>query len=190
MFVKNKVIDKDEIQRVIASRYLITYDSLKKDWDDVLEMSKELGVESKNDEFNFHQMYEIAFSSNLYGLTLDELEYIVENNLFGFNENNILDYRCKMSIERRINDYKKILSDLTNCIQKGNVGSYFSKYGDLFHMSGGGLQIASFLGFNRNGIELTPEGEKLKACIDNIRQLHYNEIKQRSAAAKHGSVHR
>ena len=30
MFVKNKVIDKDEIQRVIESKDLITYDSLKK----------------------------------------------------------------------------------------------------------------------------------------------------------------
>lgn len=190
MFVKNKVIDKDEIQRVIESRDLITYDSLKKEWDDVEKTSKELGIEPTNKEFNFYEMYEVAFSCNLYSLTLDELEYIVENNLFGFDENNILDYRCKMSIERRINYYQQILSDLTNCIQKGNVGSYFSKYGDLFHMSGGGLQIASFLGLNRNGVELTPEGEKLKVCIENIRQLHYNEIKQRSSAAKQGSVHR
>ena len=128
MFVKNKVIDRNEIQRVVASRDLITYDSLKKDWDDVLKMSKELGVKPKNDEFNFHEMYEIAFSSNLYGLTLDELEYISNNNLFGFDENNILDYRCKMNLERRINYYKQNLSDLTNCMQKGNVGSYFSKY--------------------------------------------------------------
>ena len=58
MFVKNKVIDKDEIQRVIASRELITYDSLKKDWDAVLEMSKNLELESKNNEFNFYEMYE------------------------------------------------------------------------------------------------------------------------------------
>ena len=40
MFVKNKVIDEDEIQRVIESRDLITYDSLKKEWDDVEETSK------------------------------------------------------------------------------------------------------------------------------------------------------
>ena len=126
MFVKNKVIDKDEIQRVIESRDLITYDSLKKEWDDVEETSKELGIEPTNKEFNFYEMYEVAFSCNLYGLTLDELEFIVENNLFGFDENNILDYRCKMSIERRIKYYKQIISDLTNCIQKGNVGSYFN----------------------------------------------------------------
>ena len=50
VFVKNKVIDKDEIQRVIASRDLITYDSLKKDWDAVLEMSKNLKLESKNND--------------------------------------------------------------------------------------------------------------------------------------------
>ena len=31
MFVKNKVIDKAEIQRAIESRDLITYDSLKKE---------------------------------------------------------------------------------------------------------------------------------------------------------------
>lgn len=190
MFVKNKVIDKNEIQRVIASRDLITYDSLKKEWDDVGKTSKELGIEPTNKEFNFYEMYEVAFSCNLYGLTLDELEYISKNNLFGFDENDILDYRCKMSIERRINDYKQILSDLTNCTQKGNVGSYFGKFGDLFHMSAYGLQIVSILGLNRSGVELTPEGEKLKTCIDNIRQLHYNEIKQRSAAAKQGSVHR
>ena len=190
VFVKNKVIDKDEIQRVIASRDLITYDSLKKDWDAVLEMSKNLKLESKNNEFNFYEMYEIVFGSNLYGLTLDELEYISENNLFEFDENNILDYRCKMNLERRINYYKQNLSDLTNCLQKGNVGSYFSKYSDLFHMAGGGIEIATFLGLNRNGVELTPDGEKLKACIENIRQLHYNEIKQRSAAYKSGSVKR
>lgn len=171
MFVKNKIIDKNRIKRVIESRDLITYDSLKKDWDDVLEMSKELGIESKNNDFNFYEVYEIAFSSNLYGLTLDELEYISENNLFEFDENNILDYRCKMSVDRRINYYKQILSDLTNCMQNGNIGSYFNKYRDLFHMSGGGLVIAAFLGLDRNGIELTPEGEKLKACIDNIKNL-------------------
>ena len=74
VFVKNKVIDKDEIQRVIASRDLITYDSLKKEWDAALEMSKNLKLESKNNEFNFYEMYEIVFGSNLYGLTLDELE--------------------------------------------------------------------------------------------------------------------
>lgn len=190
MFVKNKIINKAEIQRVIESRDLITYDSLKKDWDDVLEMSKKLEIESKNDEFDFYQMYEVAFNCNLYGLTLDELEYISENNLFEFDENNILDYRCKMNIERRINYYKQILSDLTNCMQKGNIGSYFGKYGDLFHMSAGGLEIASFLGLNRNGIELTPEGEKLKVCIDNIKQLHKDEMKQRALAAKQGSVKR
>lgn len=190
MFVKNKVIDKDEIQRVIASRDLITYDSLKKDWDAVLEISKNLELESKNNEFNFYEMYEIVFGSNLYGLTLDELEYISENNLFEFDENNILDYRCKMNLERRINYYKQNLSDLTNCLQKGNVGSYFSKYSDLFHMAGGGIEIATFLGLNRNGVELTPDGEKLKSCIENIRQLRYNEIKQRAAAYKSGSVKR
>lgn len=190
MFVKNKVIDKAEIQRVIESKDLITYDSLKKEWDDVEEISKELGNGPTNVEFNFYQMYEVAFSCNLYGLTLDELEYISDNNLFGFDENNILDYRCKMNIERRINYYKQLLSDLTNCMQKGNIGSYFSKYGDLFHMSAGGLEIASFLGLNRNGVELTPEGEKLKVCIDNIRQLHKDEMKQRALASKQGSVKR
>lgn len=188
MFVKNKVIDKDEIQRVIASRNLITYDSLKKDWNDVLEMSKKLELESKNDEFNFYEMYEIAFDSNLYGLTLDELEYISENNLFEFDENNILDYRCKMNLEKRINYYKQNLSNLTNCLQNGNVGSYFSKYCDLLHMAGGGIEIATFLGLNRNGVELTPDGEKLKVCIENIRQLHYDEIKQRTATHKRGSI--
>ena len=106
MFVKNKVIDKAEIQRAIESRDLITYDSLKKEWDDVGKTSIELGIEPTNKEFNFYEMYEVAFSCNLYGLTLDELEYISENNLFGFEENNILDYRCKMSIERRISEYK------------------------------------------------------------------------------------
>lgn len=134
-------------------------------------------------------MYEVAFSDNLYGLTLDELEYIADNNLFSFDENDMFDYRCKMSIERRINYCKQILSDLINCMQKGNLGTYFSKYGDLLHMSGAGLEIERFLGLNRNGVELTPEGEKLKNCIENIRQLHH-EIKQRSAASKHGPVHR
>ena len=95
-----------------------------------------------------------------------------------------------MNLERRINYYKQNLSDLTNCLQKGNVGSYFSKYRDLFHMAGGGIETATFLGLNRNGVELTPDGEKLKACIENIRQLHYNEIKQRAAAYKSGSVKR
>ena len=57
-------------------------------------------------------------------------------------------------------------------------------------MAGGGIEIATFLGLNRNGVELTPEGEKLKVCIENIRQLHYDEIKQRTATYKNGSVKR
>lgn len=40
MFVKNKVIDKEEVQSVIESRDLITYDSLKKVWDDVGKLEK------------------------------------------------------------------------------------------------------------------------------------------------------
>ncbi len=127
-------------------------------------------------------MYDIAFSSTLYDLTLDELEYINENNLFGFDDNNILDYRCKMSIVKRINFYKQIISDLIDSMQKDNIGSYFQRFGDLFHMSAYGLQIAAILGLNRNGVELTPEGEKLKACIENIRQLHRDELKQKTAS--------
>ena len=67
VFVKNKVIDKDEIQRVIASRDLITYDSLKKDWDAVLEMSKNLKLESKNNEFNFYDKASGYFPAELRG---------------------------------------------------------------------------------------------------------------------------
>ena len=195
MFVKNKIIDNNKIQEVIESRNLLTYDSIMKDWHDVLEMSNELETELgtieikepeiKDEEFSFYELYDIEFRGILYGLTLDELEYIIENNCFNFDENNILDYRCKMNINRIINYYKQIVSDLINCMQKETIGSYFQRFGDLFHMSAHGLEIATFLGLNRDGVELTPEGKKLKTCIDNIRQLHIDELKQRATVSKH-----
>lgn len=187
MFVKNKIIDENKIREAIESKNQITEESLRKDWQDVCKMSKEIdNLKAGDDDFNFYEMYEITFSAILLSLTLDELEYINENNLFGFDEYNILDYRCKMNLERKINYYKQILFDLINCMQQGDLGSYFSKCGDLFHMSAVGLGITTFLGLNRNDAELTPEGEKLKTCIENIKQLHKNEIKQKIAASNCG----
>ena len=75
-------------------------------------------------------------------------------------------------------------------MQNGNVGSYFSKYGDLLHMAGGGIEIATILGLDRNGAELTSEGEKLKVCIENIRQLHCDEVKRMDAINKNVSAKR
>lgn len=188
MFVKNKMIDKAEVQRVVKSRDLITYDSLEKEWYDRRKNSNELGIESTNEEFNFYKMYEISFSIILDGLTLDELEYLNENNLFSFDKNNILDYKCKMIINRRIIYYKQILSDLINGMQKENIGSYFGKFGDLFRMSVYGLQIASILGLDRDSAELTPDGKKLKACIDNIKQLHETSIRQKLVTPEQGPI--
>lgn len=173
MFVKNKVIDKNKIKSVIESRDLITYDSLKKDHDIVSKMCKAIGAKPvKYKEFNFYDMYELTFGNILIGLTLDELEYINDNNLFKFDNNNILDYRCKMILNKRINKYKEEIADLTNSIQKESIGSYFQRFGDLSDMSTAGIAIAIILGLNKDGVELTQDGEKLKTCISNINQLY------------------
>ena len=57
----------------------------------------------------------------------------INDNLFDLDENNIQDLRCKMILDKKINDYKSTLDGLQRFLQNGNLGSYFSNFGDLFH---------------------------------------------------------
>ncbi len=178
MFVKNKVIDKSKIELAIESRNHFTEEALKKEWEETYELSKEMGEAPLDEEFNFYEYYDLCFSVSLMYLSLDELEFIRDNNLYEFDKNNLLDYRCQMSINRRINDYQQTIIDLTNSMQRENIGSYFQRFPNLFKMSVQATKIITILGLNRENIELTPEGEKLKICLDNIKKLFIESRKQ------------
>lgn len=178
MFIKNVVIDKNKIQSVVNNRTFLTYESLKKEWDEVCALSREMDMEPiPNKEFNFYEMYDLSFSTSLFDLSLVELEFIRDNNLFDLDENNIQDLRCKMILDKKINDYKSTLDGLQRFLQNGNLGSYFSNFGDLFHMSAQGLKITKILDLDNDNVELTPEGIKLKECIKNIKKLHTENFK-------------
>ena len=178
MFIRNTVIDKNKIQDVVNNRMFLTYESLKKEWDEVCALSREMDMEPiPNKEFNFYEMYDLSLSTSLFDLSLVELEFIRENNLFDLDENNIQDLRCKMILDKKINDYKSTLDGLQRFLQNGNLGSYFSNFGDLFHMSAQGLKITKILDLDNDSVELTPEGIKLKECIKNITTLHTENFK-------------
>ena len=76
-----------------------------------------------------------------------------------------------MSINRRINDYRQTLIDLNNSMQKENIGSYFKRFPNLWKMNVQASKIITILGLDRENVELTPEGEKLKMCVDNIKKI-------------------
>ena len=177
MFVKNKIIDENKIREAIECRNQITEESLRKEWEDVCELSKEIGTSQiGSEEFNFFESYDIAFSVSLMCLSLDELEFIRDNNLFELEENNLLDYCWKMSINRRINDYRQTLIDLNNSMQKENIGSYFQRFPNLWKMNIQASKIIIILGLDRENVELTPNGEKLKMCVDNIKKIFLESV--------------
>lgn len=63
-------------------------------------------------------------------------------------------------------------------MQRENIGSYFRRFPNLFKMSAQATKIITILGLNRENVELTPEGEKLKICLDNVKKIFIESRKQ------------
>lgn len=176
-FVINKVIDKNMIKDRVTEKHEMTFEKLEEVMVQELgSISDLIGIQTEND-INIYQFYEIWFYSLLTSTTLDELEFINANNLFGLEKNNLLDYKCQLMIDERIANFRDTLEDLMRSINEDNIGSYFQKFGDISNQTKQGIMINMILGLDREGVELTPLGFKLKTCIDNIRKLHIDLLK-------------
>ena len=181
-FVINKVIDKNMIKDRVTEKHEMTFEKLEEVMvQDLGSISDLIGIQTEND-INIYQFYEIWFSSLLTSTTLDELEFINANNLFGLDKNNLLDYKCLLMIDERIANFRGTLEDLMRSINEDNIGSYFQKFGDISNQAKQGIMINMILGLDRDGVELTPLGSKLKTCIDNIRKLHIDLLKNNAIA--------
>ena len=181
-FVINKVIDKNMIKDRVTEKHEMTFEKLEEVMvQDLGSISDLIGIQTEND-INIYQFYEIWFSSLLTSTTLDELEFINANNLFGLDKNNLLDYKCQLMIDERIANFRGTLEDLMRSINEDNIGSYFQKFGDISNQAKQGIMINMILGLDRDGVELTPLGSKLKTCIDNIRKLHIDLLKNNAIA--------
>lgn len=181
-FVINKVIDKNMIKDRVTEKHEMTFEKLEEVMvQDLGSISDLIGIQTEND-INIYQFYEIWFSSLLTSTTLDELEFINANNLFGLDKNNLLDYKCQLMIDERIANFRGTLEDLMRSINEDNIGSYFQKFGDISNQTKQGIMINMILGLDREGVELTPLGSKLKTCIDNIRKLHIDVLKNNAIA--------
>lgn len=182
MFVINKVIDKNMIKNRIAEKNEMNFKKLEEMMVQELgSISDLLGIQMEND-INIYQFYEVWFSSLLTSTTLDELEFINDNNLFGLDRNNLLDYKCQLMIDERIASFRNTLEDLIRTINEDNIGSYFQKFGDISNQTKQGIMINMILGLDREGVELTPLGSMLKTCIDNIRKLNIDLLKNNAIA--------
>lgn len=181
-FVINKVIDKNMIKDRVTEKHEMTFEKLEEVMvQDLGSISDLIGIQTEND-INIYQFYEIWFSSLLTSTTLDELEFINANNLFGLDKNNLLDCKCQLMIDERIANFRGTLEDLMRSINEDNIGSYFQKFGDISNQAKQGIMINMILGLDREGVELTPLGSKLKTCIDNIRKLHIDVLKNNAIA--------
>ena len=181
-FVINKVIDKNMIKDRVTEKHEMTFEKLEEVMvQDLGSISDLIGIQTEND-INIYQFYEIWFSSLLTSTTLDELEFINANNLFGLDKNNLLDYKCQLMIDERIANFRGTLEDLMRSINEDNIGSYFQKFGDISNQAKQGIMINMILGLDREGVELTPLGSKLKTCIANIRKLHIDVLKNNAIA--------
>ena len=130
MFTSEKVIDKEKIKAAIAEKKSMTFESVDENLvKDLLAMDELLKTDGINvnqqgsEEINIYDMYLSSFSTILFGLTLDELEFINDNNLFGFDKNNLLDYKCQTIMDERIKDFKQTLDDVVRSISIDNAGS-------------------------------------------------------------------
>ncbi|MBE6146676.1 MAG: hypothetical protein E7171_08685 [Firmicutes bacterium] len=190
MFTKEKVIDKERIKEAIIEKKSMTFEKLEETIvKELLILENELKEEGiidsqkENEEVNIYEYYINYFSTLLFGLTLDELEFINDNNLFEFDRNNLLDCRCQLILDERIKNFKSTIDDLSHGISIENIGNYFQKFGDIRNQSKQGTKLTIILGLDRKDIELTPLGCKLKSCIDNIKNIHINFLRQNKASA-------
>ena len=162
MFTTGKVIDIDRIEESISAKNTLTIDMLKS------TLSNGMFAE----EENIYDVYLSTFSTLFCDFTLDELEYIDNNNLCNFDRNNLLDYKCQKIISNRINEYRKTINDLVGSINSDGIGAYFQRFGSLLGQAKKALDINMMLGLDRPGVILTPYGIKLKHCIDNLQRMY------------------
>ena len=179
LFVNNKVIDKNMIRDRVTEKHEMTFEKLSEVMEKEILSLKLLGLEGNND-INIYDFYLIWFSSLLTSTTLDELEFINANNLFDLDENSLLDYKCQMAIDERLKNFKQTSDDLTNCLNITNIGEYFQKFGDIQSQARQAIKLTMILGLDRENVELTPLGAKLKICIENIRKLNINLLKEQA----------
>ena len=185
MFTEGKVINPEKIKRVVAKKQGMTIESIEEKVVSKLEniretLNKEESYVRPQDEkeITSYDAYQLCCRMILYGLTLDELEFINDNNLFGLQRENLLDYRCQLILEKKIEDFRQTLDYLSRSVSPENVGSYFQKFGNIHNQSLQGSKIAVILGLGRGDTKLTPLGEKLKTCIENIRKIHLDFMRQ------------
>ncbi len=169
MFIKNKVVDIEKIKKVlnIINQYL-TYESLKKDFE---------SVKNNTSEFDFNRVYEITFRYFLGKLSLAELEYIRDNNMFNFNSNSIFDFRRKKVLDEKILEYNSILKEVYELMQKDRLGNYFESSGGLLFMFDKSLVLETILDLDNDKVVLTSDGLRLKSCINNIKNLFFESEK-------------
>lgn len=184
MYTSKKVINREKIKEVVAEKQSMTFESLEEYIaKEFLVMEENLKNEDtdinkqENKEINIYDVYLENFSILLYGLTLDELEFINDNNLFNLDKNNLLDYRCQLILNERINNFKQTLNAVEHSTSMDNIGSYFQKFGNIHEQAKQGIKLNIILGLDREDVELTPQGTKLKECIDNIKKLHIDFLK-------------
>lgn len=159
MFTTEKLIDKNKIRDAIIEKQSMTFEKLEEKYAKEFLLFKETFKEEninqhpQNYEFNVYDEYINWFSTLLFGLTLDELEFINNENLFNLDKNNLLDLRCQEAIDKRIKDFRQTLEDLNHSISIGNVGNYFQKFGDIHDQAMQGIKLKIILGLNRENVE-------------------------------------
>ena len=178
MFVEGKVIDPEKVQAAVSRKQGVNFNIIEDDiipkLIDIRETTRKrdgISTPSQDKDINVYDTYQFCFRINLYGLTLDELEYIYEHNLFDLQKDNLLDYRCQLILEKKIEDFRQTLDYLNRSVMMDNVGSYFQKFGSIYNQCLQGAKLEVILGLNREDTPLTPLGEKLKTCIENIRTI-------------------
>ena len=182
MFVFGKVIDKEKIASAIAQKKSMTFESLKQtivtESLTIEDMAECEGFSYEKEEVNINDMYLSNFSRILFDLTLDELEFIRDNNLFEFDKDSLLDYRCQINLNKRINELRQTLEDIIRCSSIDNIGSYFQRFTSIQEQAKQGSKLETILGLNRDNVILTPMGIKLKTCIENLKNMHIEFLKE------------
>lgn len=170
MFTQNKVIDKNKVQRIVEGKKVFNIDMIKKMCDAVDNAYNQMGIATSDSDY--YEQYFLFFSNILCStLSLDELEFINDNNLFEFDKNNLLDQRCQAILTQKIKNDRQTLANLNVSMQKENLESYFQNFGDIHDRAIQGLYLYTILGLGRDDVELTELGIKLKFYIDNIKNI-------------------
>lgn len=178
MFTEGKVINPEKIEATVARKQGMTFDTIEEKVvpklisirEETRKEEEKISLEEEKD-ITYYDAYLFCFRLILYGLTLDELEFIRDNNLFKLQKNNLLDYRCQLILDEKIDDFRRTLDNLNKVAKVETVGNYFQRYGNIFSQAIQGAKLEVILGLAREDVQLTPLGEKLKTCIANLRKI-------------------